>query len=329
MNEVARHFLKTYASNGEAGGGWLFGKALQQAQLDYSEKSLERMEQLLRAIHERAKPSRETLQATTMGRNFCSLIAYYVIEVVHRRTGASFQWRDRAAALKELPAGSQLPEAAYARLVSMAPSQGAAFMPLGWIESRLLGEGRQISTADYVSSLVEQIERNGPVVWWSGMHALGRMASWQMMMAADGGMVVPMRLTSKAPHTWISSGMSALTGEGIDDILQAYGQALEDNTEGADWQVLSYDGVANLQAGRVDAVMVLLYTYGPSPLRIKLAFPYRPANYGRPFAILDPRLLSANVDGAQIERLNGALGEGIESIKWSFGTTWDQLRVPG
>ena len=295
MNEIALHFLKAYASNGEAGGGWLFGKALQQAQLDYSEHSLGRLEQLLNAIRERAKPTRETLQATTTGRNFCSLIAYYVIEVVHRRTGASFNWRDRASALKELPPGSQLPEVPYARLVSMAPAQGAAFMPLGWIESRLLGDGRQLSTDDYVSSLVAQIERNGPVVWGTGMQALGRMASWQMMMAADGGMVAPMRLTSKAPHTWISSAMSALTGEAIDDILQSYGQALEDNPEGADWQVLSYDGMADLKSGRTDAIMVLLYTYGASPLRLKLAFPYRPAQSGRPFAILDPRLLAANV----------------------------------
>lgn len=324
MNQIALHFLETYASKREVDGGWLFGKALQQAQLDYSDKSLWRLDQLLTQIRERAKPSREKVQETPEGRNFCSLIAYYLIEVVHRRTGAMFDWHDRASALGALPAGSRLPDDAYTRLVSLAPDQGAAFMPLGWLEARLLGEGQQVKVDDFVASLVAQIERDGPVVWTSGMQALGRMASWQMMMAADGGTVWPMRLTSQAPNTWISSAMSE---RDMREILEAGGQALEDNREGADWQVFSYDGMADLKSGRVDAIMVLLYAYGPSPLRIKIAFPYRPARAGAAFAILDPRLQGANVEDAQIEKLSGALGQGIQSIKWSFGTTWDQLRV--
>lgn len=326
MNETAQHFLETYAANREVDGGWLFGKALQQAQLDYSDKSLWRLEQLLTQIWERAKPPREKVQDTPEGRNFCSLIAYYLMELVHRRTGAWFNWHDRDSALNALPPGSQLPQAAFARLVILAPDQGAAFMPLGWVEARLLGDGPQISTEEYVNDLVAQIERAGPAVWWAGMHALGQMASWQMMMAADGGTVWPMRLTSTAPQTWISS---ALSGQDVDEALQAGGQALEDNPEGATWQVFSYDGVVELQSGHSDAVMVLLYTYGPSPLRLKIAFPYRPAQAGRAFAILDPRLRGANVENEKISMMNGALDRGIQSIKWSFGTTWDQLRVAG
>ncbi|KQV44761.1 hypothetical protein ASD07_19605 [Duganella sp. Root336D2] len=304
----------------------MFGKALQQAQLDYSDKSLWRLDQLLTQIQERAKPSREKVQDTLEGRNFCSLIAYYLIELVSRRTGASFDWHDRASALDALPIGSQLPDDGFARLVSMAPDQGAAFLPLGWLEARLLGDGPQLSADDYVNSLVAQVERNGPVVWWTGMHALGRMASWQMMMAADGGMVWPVRLTSKAPNSWISS---AFSGRDVGEVLESGGRILEENPEGTAWQVFSYDGVADLKSGPSDAIMVLLYTYGPSPMKLKIAFPYRPAKAGGPFAILDPRLLGANLEDAQIERLNGALEQGIQSIKWPFGTSWDQLRAAG
>ena len=61
MNDVARLFLETYARGGEVEGGWKFGRALQQAQFDYSEDSLQRIDLLIKAIRERAKPQHEEL----------------------------------------------------------------------------------------------------------------------------------------------------------------------------------------------------------------------------------------------------------------------------
>ena len=59
---------------------------------------------------------------------------------------------------------------------------------------------------------------------------------------------------------------------------------------------------------------------------VKIAFPYRPAKDGRAFAILDPTLRGANVDDDKVAMLSSAMERGIHSIKWAFGTTWDQLR---
>jgi hypothetical protein len=87
INDVARHFLDTYLRGGEVDGGWKFAKALQQTQLDYSDESLGRLDRLLASIRERARPSREVLQESVSGRNFCSLISYYSIEFVCRRAG--------------------------------------------------------------------------------------------------------------------------------------------------------------------------------------------------------------------------------------------------
>ena len=69
-------------------------------------------------------------------------------------------------------------------------------MPLGWVEAQVLGDGKQVRAGDYISGLIAQLEHDGPVVRWTAMQALGRMASWQMMMAADGGAVLPTRLVS-------------------------------------------------------------------------------------------------------------------------------------
>jgi hypothetical protein len=326
MNDVAQHFLETYVRGAEVDGGWLYAQALRQTQLDYSDASLGRLDHLLTSIRQRAKPSQQVLQETVSGRNFCSLISYYLIELVRRRTGARIDWHDRASAQRALPHGVQLPDAPFARLIALADDHGAALMPLGWVEAQVLGEGRQATAGECIASLIAQLERNGPVVWWTGMHALGRLASWQMMMAADGGAIRPMSLSSKAPTTWIISG-DALLGEDVNEVLKRAAQILEENPAAAAWQVLSYDGFVDLQSGRSDAVIVILHTYGKSPLKLKIAFPYRPAKEGRPFAILDPTLRYANVENDMVSMLGGAMQRGIQSIKWAFGTTWDQLRV--
>src|ERR1700722_13293032 len=201
MNDVAQHFLNTYLRGGEVDGGWKFAKALQQTKLDYSDQSLGRLDRLFASIRQRAKPSREVL-GSVPGRNFCALIAYYLIEIVRRRTGAHIDWHDRASALRALPQGAQLPDASFARLLTLSPDPGVALMPLAWVESQVLGEGQQTSANDFMASLIAQLEHDGPIVWWTGMQALGRMASWQMMMAADGGAVQPTMLTSPGPRTW-------------------------------------------------------------------------------------------------------------------------------
>jgi hypothetical protein len=326
-NEAARHFLDTYLRGSEVDGGWKFAQALQQTRLDYSQQSLGRLDHLFASIRERAKPTREVLQESVPGRNFCSLISYYLIEVVRRRTGAHIEWHDRASALRVLPQGTKLPDSPFARLIALAHDQCVAFMPLAWVEAQALGDSQQPTTGDYIAGHIPQLEREGPVMWWTGMHALGRMASWQMMMAADGGAVLPKMLSSTAPTTWVI--LMGSPGEDVNKVLQRGADSLEKNPDGAAWQVLSYDGFLDLERGRVDAVIVILHTYGKSPLKIKLAFPYRPAKGGRAFAILDPRLRQANVGNDMVSKLGGAMQRGIQSIKWAFGTTWDQLRTSG
>ena len=49
VNELANHFLEIYADGGEADKGWLYGKALQQARLDFTPDSLRPPGRLARA----------------------------------------------------------------------------------------------------------------------------------------------------------------------------------------------------------------------------------------------------------------------------------------
>ena len=130
MDEIARHYLETYARGGEVDGGWLHAKALQQARLDYSDASLDRLDALMAAIRERAQPSRAALVDSPQGRNFCQLIGFYLIEMVVRRTGAHIGWHDLDTAEKLLPPGPKLPRGSISRLVAWAPDQERVFLPL-------------------------------------------------------------------------------------------------------------------------------------------------------------------------------------------------------
>jgi len=325
LDATAVEFLQAYAAGGEPAGGWMYAKALQQSRLDFTAESLARLDHLLAQVRERAKPSRADLD-TLAGQNFTALIAFYVGELARRRTGADLRWHDRASALKALPAGIAVPDGPGARLLLNALDQGALFRPLSWVENQVLPGGQPLGAAAFIATLVEAIESDGPVVWWDAAQALGRMASWQMMMAADGGAVPPMLLSAKAPTTWVMLMTGHLPGEDVDEALRRGARTFDENPEGAAWQVFSYDGVLTQDGEQLDAVMVIARAYGERPLMMKVAFPYRPPHDGRRFAILQPALREANVGNDKIVRLQGAIDRGIEGIKWAFGTTWNELR---
>ena len=126
MNELAQTFLDSYAAGAEPEGGWLYGKALQQARLDFTPDSLKRLDALLSQIRERAKPGRAELD-TAAGRNFEALVVFYVMEFVRRMTHAMLAWHDRDSALAALPPGTPLEDTPATRLVVDAPALGALF----------------------------------------------------------------------------------------------------------------------------------------------------------------------------------------------------------
>lgn len=58
LDAAAARFLRACAEGGEAPDGWLYAKPLQQVRLDYTPDSLQRLDQLLTQVRERARPPR-------------------------------------------------------------------------------------------------------------------------------------------------------------------------------------------------------------------------------------------------------------------------------
>ena len=167
MNDAARLFLDTYARGGEVDGGWKFGKALQQAQLDFSEESLERIDLLLKAVRDRTKPVHDEFVADVQGRNFLALLAFYLMAVLSRRSGAEIEWHDTRSAQKAVRDWANISETPFTRLVAIAPDQGLIFLPLVWLHDRLfgLGLGQVERASDYLQSVANELDYDLPMAW--------------------------------------------------------------------------------------------------------------------------------------------------------------------
>jgi TPR repeat protein len=326
VNEIARHFLETYAKGGEVDGGWMFGKGLHQAELDFSEDSLERIDRLLDAIRERTKPAREGIVETARGRNFSALLAYYVMAYISRHTGAVIEWHDLESARASVPAGTVLPEGSTSRLVALAPDQGAALMPLGWIEDKLFGAGTALNAADYIASIVAHLERDAPITWWTAAHAMGVLVSHMMAGLANDAPAVATRVKPNAEGSLTFVSMIDERGKAAVDRGRA---AMQDNVEELPWQVFAYDAFVTLPKGRCEAVVVELRTYADTPLDLVAVFPYRRASGSRPFAILDPTLSRSNEPAERVALVNAAMDKGIHSYPWPDGKSWNECRDPG
>ncbi len=324
VNELATHFLKVYAEGGEADQGWLYGKALRQARLDYSPESLGRLDALLKQIRERALPTRAQLDSP-QGRNFEALVAFYLIEMARRRTSAELVWMTRDAAIAAFAAAAQVPDTPSASLLACAPDHESVCQPLAWAEAQVLPEGRPLAAAEFIDALVARLGQDGPTEWWRTAHAIGRIASYQMQELASGRPALPAMLTQHAPAT---VGVLGSGGNTLEEVQRAAAQGvqlLEQNPAGAVWQVFSYNGFAELADSRLDAVIVFAASYGPKPMRMVVSFPYRPAADGRPLAILRPAVREADVPVEVLRKLNAPLERGIRGFKWTSGTRWEEL----
>ena len=317
MNDIALKFIETYAAGGEAEGGWMYGKALQQAKLDFTPDSLLRLDALLTQIRERAKPTRVELDSP-QGRNFEALVGFYVIEFAHRMSFATFEWQDRATALAAMPAGTPLEDTPGTRLVVDAPALGALFKPLEWVEGQVLPGGQPVRAGDYIADLLARLNRAGAPIWWTAMHALGKLGSCQLMMASADLGVWPTLMTAAAPATLQPMERGDL------ELAVRYGDhLLNNNPDNLPWQVFSYPGYAEHQGQRVAAVIVMAATYNDRPMRMKVAFPFRSPREGGRMVIWQPALVEGNLSVEDSAKLSRAMERGIRAVKWSVGGSWN------
>jgi len=126
MNEKARHLLDCYTFGIEPDGGWIFPRALHQAQLDHTPASLRRVNLLLDEIRAQLNPERASFLERPDARNLCTLLGGYLVAYLEQ----------------------QHPR------VRVQPGHAAGGLsPLDWVEAKLFGEPGVPNCTDYVAEL--------------------------------------------------------------------------------------------------------------------------------------------------------------------------------
>jgi TPR repeat protein len=323
MNDTARVFLDCYARGTEPEGGWTFGKALNQAQLDHSLASLERVNMLLDQIKAKVKPEREAFLATPGGRNFCALLAYYLVAYVAKKSGARIEWHDFASAQQVLGPSRRLPDGAQSRIVAIADDVGVALLPLRWIEDKLFGQGAAPTCSNYVAGIVAQLDHSGPVAWAAAVRLLGFLASYSMFMVSEGADLVPTVLRPDADGE--RSTFLTIVDDTAEGALKRGRAALVEEEGGPSYAAFACEASVTLPGGRTDAVVIELRCHGDRPLDVTVVFPFRAASDPRGFAIFGPQLIEGTVPVEAEGLFNRALEAGIQGFNWPEGS-WTRYR---
>jgi hypothetical protein len=88
---------------------------------------------------------------------------------------------------------------------------------------------------------------------------------------------------------------------------------LEDNRAAAIRAVLVYDGFITLASGKIDALLLDIREYCPTPRSLSMAIPFRPATSEHCFSVHRPKFLSCNFSNPDYQALGSAFFRGVDS----------------
>jgi hypothetical protein len=312
-------------------GGLAFLDVLGSLSLDRSVASLERLDALLRRIRQELRPQYDTFVNRADTQNFLRWAAFYTGMATAAAGGLSIKWLSHAELARAID-GLEF----QFETTSGCVLDGRVFFPLGLVTEILLqpdpqrtlhGWARErLSSASPPPVSIRRIsstdETPGDIsgIWEKALRQAGFFSAFGMFMVEGGSALSPQVLvpTADGGSTIVNFG---LPGQITQESLQAADQRLETNPENVAWQVMAFDGYANLSSGRTDAITIDMRCYGGGalsgrkPLEFKVVCPYRPASHERGFAIYSPKLLGCSAPKALLPILLRHFYVGIYSFK--------------
>lgn len=160
MDRAAASLLAARGGTTEVAGGLAYRTALQQARLDDSLESLDRVDALLAQMRTRLQPTPEQWDQASDRENFTLLLAFYLGSMVAKHGDSPIRWYAYEDALTALPPEARPPEARWSRVVGVVG--GAVCVPLGVIEERLFaGDEGQMTCRAYVERLAARVRPGG------------------------------------------------------------------------------------------------------------------------------------------------------------------------
>lgn len=140
------------------GGAPLTGVAwereLRRARLDCSQRSLQRLDDMLDRLRQRYAPSYQQFTENPHCRRFVHLLAFYLGEYVSRSLLLPVQWLEYGAAADRLQAQFSLPRQLFSEYVAFIGGQ--LFLPLGYIDDRLF-DNQPASATEFVDRFIARV----------------------------------------------------------------------------------------------------------------------------------------------------------------------------
>jgi hypothetical protein len=329
-NQRCAQMLDAFFNDTEINGGLAFREQLKLAQLDYSLPSLERLDRLLRSIRAKLKPAYTDCVNSADTQNFLRLVAFYVGMTVARVGSVSVKWLGFSDAKRDIPELEFQFETTSVCLLG-----GRIYFPLGLVTEILLLPDPQRSLPAWASEALQFAPSPIPSILRSSVQSdsvdplddqqalaiqqAGFVAAW-CMFAVEGG-------ANGAPTVFVpgEGKKGTFRDFGFYDSLEsataAANSAMESNPDNVPFQVMSFDGYANLHTGRTDALTIELRIYAagrPSTqggLTMIVACPYRNANDPKGFAIFSPKLLECSAATTMHSAIFKHFYLGIEAFK--------------
>ncbi len=140
LNPLASQYLEVFKNNGEFDGGLSFQTALQQANLDLSIESLNRVDQLLDQVRARVKPQFDTFLGVSANQNFLYLLCFYVGQCVAFNSRQGIVWLQYGELIEAFPEHKGMYPECFATSVTCLLEKTGFFIPLSSIQERLFDD---------------------------------------------------------------------------------------------------------------------------------------------------------------------------------------------
>ncbi|GAA5168706.1 hypothetical protein [Viridibacterium curvum] len=155
LQDKAGLLLAAVESGADVPGGVFLAKALQQAKLDYSEASLQRIDALLSQVRAKLKPVKEGFLDDAARENFTLTLAFYLGSYVARELQDALTWHSLEEAAQQLPEGSLPNDEFVTHVLGLVP--GSWLLPLVVLEDGLFSGTGEYSAAGWVKRTVERM----------------------------------------------------------------------------------------------------------------------------------------------------------------------------
>lgn len=329
-NQRCARMLDAFFNDTSIYGGLAFREQLKLARLDYSLSSLERLDQLLRFIRPEIKPPYNAFINNSETQNFIRLAAFYIGMTVARVGTTSVKWLDFSEAKKDVPELEVQFETSSICLLG-----GRLYFPLGLVTEILLQPDAQRSVPGWAKQALQGAPPPIPSILRSSVHSdsaspldelsalaiqkAGYMAASCTFMVEGGATGAPTVYVPGEDNAGVFRDFSFY--DSAESALTAANSLMENNPDHVSFQVMSFDGYANLHTGRTDALTIDLRIYaGERPSKqvgfsMSVACPYRNASDPKGFAIFSPKLLECSAGAAMHSAIFKHFYLGIEAFK--------------